>query len=331
MLLNLDSDQGVKHPRLLSFTTQLKAGKGLTIVGNVLEGTYLTRDTEARRAEQVYMEMSNAITNILPFTRCCPQLCTPHTTLFYQKWAQSQIKYYIFGFQFYSSTFIICPSTTKHYSQNQHCCVRQDLKLGQAFYSWAAEEVCHLLAKLSNHWILFCSLIWPCPQKHFGLSGLLCLQKQLCAEADFQITHTAVFWTLVRLTIMNCPGWILMRVLNVNFEVEDKLSHGPVLLELIVPTSFMRYVCCFQNIKSSMSAERTKGFCHVVVSSNLRDGFSHLIQSAGLGGMKHNTVLMAWPGAWRQSNDAQSWKNFIGTMILHFTQSFHWGSCDLVS
>ncbi|XP_069368140.1 solute carrier family 12 member 7 isoform X1 [Paralichthys olivaceus] len=120
VLLNVDSDQGVKHPRLLSLTTQLKAGKGLTIVGNVLEGTYLTKDAEAKRAEQ--------------------------------------------------------------------------------------------------------------------------------------------------------------------------------------------------NIKSSMSAERTKGFCHVVVSSNLRDGMSHLIQSAGLGGMKHNTVLMAWPGTWRQSNDPQSWKNFIETV-----------------
>ncbi|XP_067434760.1 solute carrier family 12 member 7 isoform X3 [Thunnus thynnus] len=120
VLLNLDSDQVVKHPRLLSFTTQLKAGKGLTIVGNVLEGTYLTKETEAKSAEQ--------------------------------------------------------------------------------------------------------------------------------------------------------------------------------------------------NIKAAMSAERTKGFCHVVVSSNLRDGFSHLIQSAGLGGMKHNSVLMAWPGNWKQSNDPQSWKNFIETI-----------------
>uniref|UniRef100_G3N7S1 Solute carrier family 12 member 7b n=1 Tax=Gasterosteus aculeatus aculeatus TaxID=481459 RepID=G3N7S1_GASAC len=117
VLLNVDSDQGVKHPRLLSLTTQLKAGKGLTIVGNVLEGTYLTKDTEARKAEQ-----------------------------------------------------------------------------------------------------------------------------------------------------------------------------------------------------SAMSEERTKGFCHVVVSSNLRDGVSHLIQSAGLGGMKHNTILMAWPGTWRQANDPQSWKNFIETV-----------------
>ncbi|XP_014884134.1 solute carrier family 12 member 7 isoform X4 [Poecilia latipinna] len=117
VLLNLDSDLGVKHPRLLSLTTQLKAGKGLTIVGNVLQGTYLSHEAEAKKAEQ--------------------------------------------------------------------------------------------------------------------------------------------------------------------------------------------------NIKSTMATERTKGFCHVVVSSNLRDGISHLIQSAGLGGMKHNTVLVGWPGTWKQSEDPQSWRNFI--------------------
>uniref|UniRef100_A0A8C1LNX5 Solute carrier family 12 member 7 n=1 Tax=Cyprinus carpio TaxID=7962 RepID=A0A8C1LNX5_CYPCA len=121
VLLSLDSELSVKHPRLLSFTTQLKAGKGLTIVGSVLEGTYLTRESDAKRAEQV-------------------------------------------------------------------------------------------------------------------------------------------------------------------------------------------------TIKSAMAAEKTKGFCHVVVSSNLRDGFSHLIQSAGLGGMKHNSVLMAWPANWKQSNDPQSWRNFIETI-----------------
>lgn len=53
VLLNMNCDQAVKHPRLLSLTTQLKAGKGLTIVGNVLEGTYLTKKEEAKKAEQV--------------------------------------------------------------------------------------------------------------------------------------------------------------------------------------------------------------------------------------------------------------------------------------
>uniref|UniRef100_A0AAY5EP84 Solute carrier family 12 member 7a n=1 Tax=Electrophorus electricus TaxID=8005 RepID=A0AAY5EP84_ELEEL len=71
-----------------------------------------------------------------------------------------------------------------------------------------------------------------------------------------------------------------------------------------------------QNIKKTMSTEKTKGFCHVVVSSNLRDGVSHLIQSAGLGGMKHNTVLMAWPSSWKQTNDPLSWKNFYRNMLF---------------
>lgn len=61
-----------------------------------------------------------------------------------------------------------------------------------------------------------------------------------------------------------------------------------------------------------MAAEKTKGFSHVVVTSNLRDGFSMLIQSAGLGGMKHNTVLMAWPAAWKQARGSLPRRNFIG-------------------
>ena len=53
MLLNVDSDMAVKHPRLLSLTTQLKAGKGLTIVGSVQEGTYISKEAEAKKAELV--------------------------------------------------------------------------------------------------------------------------------------------------------------------------------------------------------------------------------------------------------------------------------------
>ncbi|CAL8276828.1 unnamed protein product [Lota lota] len=69
-----------------------------------------------------------------------------------------------------------------------------------------------------------------------------------------------------------------------------------------------------QRLKAAMLEEKTKGFSHVVVASNLRDGFSLLVQSAGLGGMKHNTVLLAWPAAWRQAQDSYSWKNFIDTV-----------------
>ncbi|XP_045719872.1 solute carrier family 12 member 7 isoform X1 [Mirounga angustirostris] len=69
-----------------------------------------------------------------------------------------------------------------------------------------------------------------------------------------------------------------------------------------------------ENIRSLMGVEKTKGFCQLVVSSSLRDGMSHLIQSAGLGGMKHNTVLMAWPESWKQEDNTFSWKNFVETV-----------------
>ncbi|XP_054458614.1 solute carrier family 12 member 7-like isoform X2 [Anoplopoma fimbria] len=69
-----------------------------------------------------------------------------------------------------------------------------------------------------------------------------------------------------------------------------------------------------KNLKAAMAAEKMKGFSHVVVSSNLRDGFSLLVQSAGLGGMKHNAVLMAWPAGWGEARDSSSWRNFIETV-----------------
>lgn len=66
-----------------------------------------------------------------------------------------------------------------------------------------------------------------------------------------------------------------------------------------------------QAIKNMMEIERVKGFCQVVVASKVREGIVHLIQSCGLGGMKHNTVVMGWPYGWRQSEDPRAWKTFI--------------------
>lgn len=53
VLLKLDEDAHVKSPRLLTFASQLKAGKGLTIVGTVVPGNFLQSYGEALAAEQV--------------------------------------------------------------------------------------------------------------------------------------------------------------------------------------------------------------------------------------------------------------------------------------
>ncbi|XP_078731882.1 solute carrier family 12 member 4-like [Lampetra fluviatilis] len=52
VLLKLGEGMEVRAPRLLSFASQLKAGKGLTIVGSVLHGDFLSSCAEAQAAEQ---------------------------------------------------------------------------------------------------------------------------------------------------------------------------------------------------------------------------------------------------------------------------------------
>uniref|UniRef100_A0A667YDT2 Solute carrier family 12 member 5b n=1 Tax=Myripristis murdjan TaxID=586833 RepID=A0A667YDT2_9TELE len=66
-----------------------------------------------------------------------------------------------------------------------------------------------------------------------------------------------------------------------------------------------------QSLRKLMETEKVKGFSQVVISSNLRDGTSHLIQVGGLGGLKHNTVLVSWPRNWKQPEDHQRFRDFI--------------------
>uniref|UniRef100_A0A3B4BIX3 Uncharacterized protein n=1 Tax=Periophthalmus magnuspinnatus TaxID=409849 RepID=A0A3B4BIX3_9GOBI len=66
-----------------------------------------------------------------------------------------------------------------------------------------------------------------------------------------------------------------------------------------------------QALRKLMETEKVKGFSQVTVSSNLRDATSHLLQASGLGGLKHNAVLVSWPRNWKQGDEHQHWRNFI--------------------
>ncbi|XP_034552495.1 solute carrier family 12 member 5b [Notolabrus celidotus] len=66
-----------------------------------------------------------------------------------------------------------------------------------------------------------------------------------------------------------------------------------------------------QSLRKLMETEKVKGFSQVVISSNLRDGTSHLVQVGGLGGLKHNTVMVGWPKNWKQPEYHQEFRNFI--------------------
>lgn len=106
--------------------------------------------------------------------------------------------------------------------------------------------------------------------------------------------------------------------LSENFSVADKKMCKPeVSTELTFTCSLHlhnNYSLChtFQALHKLMETEKVKGFCQVTVSSNLRDATSHLLQASGLGGLKHNAVLVSWPRNWRQGDEHQTWRNFIG-------------------
>ncbi|XP_077866597.1 solute carrier family 12 member 6-like [Saccoglossus kowalevskii] len=67
-------------------------------------------------------------------------------------------------------------------------------------------------------------------------------------------------------------------------------------------------------LRKYMAEEKIRGFAKVLVSKRVSDGICSLIQTCGLGGLKHNTVVVGWPYGWRQATNEKSWKVFIDTV-----------------
>uniref|UniRef100_A0A8C4RQ46 Solute carrier family 12 member 6 n=2 Tax=Erpetoichthys calabaricus TaxID=27687 RepID=A0A8C4RQ46_ERPCA len=107
------------------------------------------------------------------------------------------------------------------------------------------------------------------------------------------------------------------------FASQLKAGKGLTIVGSVITGNFLEcYGEAFaaeQTLKHLMEKERVKGFCQLVVAMKAREGISHLIQSCGLGGMKHNTVVMGWPQGWRQSEDPHAWKTFINTVRVTTT------------
>uniref|UniRef100_A0A8C6W0G8 Solute carrier family 12 member 5b n=1 Tax=Nothobranchius furzeri TaxID=105023 RepID=A0A8C6W0G8_NOTFU len=87
-----------------------------------------------------------------------------------------------------------------------------------------------------------------------------------------------------------------------------KAGRGLTIVGTSVQGTFLNN---YTETQKLMETEKVKGFSQVVISSNLRDGTSHLVQSGGLGGLKHNTVMVSWPHNWKQPEFHQQFRNFI--------------------
>ncbi|XP_042320323.1 LOW QUALITY PROTEIN: solute carrier family 12 member 7 [Sceloporus undulatus] len=151
--------------------------------------------------------------------------------------------------------------------------------------------------------------------------NLACAVQTLLRTPNWRPRFKYYHWTLsflgmsLCLALMFICSWyyalVAMLIAGCIYKYIEYRGSQKEISHLIIPSSPL---CTLVNIRSLMGVEKTKGFCQIVVSSSIRDGISHLVQSAGLGGMKHNTVLMAWPQSWKQTDNHFSWKNFVDTV-----------------
>ncbi|XP_025076500.1 solute carrier family 12 member 4-like isoform X4 [Pomacea canaliculata] len=69
-----------------------------------------------------------------------------------------------------------------------------------------------------------------------------------------------------------------------------------------------------QTLSKMVKEMNIKGFSDVSVATDVTEGICSLVQNAGLGGLRHNTVVMGWPYGWRHSEDEQSYRVFLETV-----------------
>lgn len=87
---------------------------------------------------------------------------------------------------------------------------------------------------------------------------------------------------------------IVASVLEGNFETESGIAQSAK-----------------QSLRHSMDKLKVKGFAESVITKDVTQGLEHVIQTAGLGGLKHNTVMMAWPTKWRHSTSRDKHNRFL--------------------
>lgn len=66
------------------------------------------------------------------------------------------------------------------------------------------------------------------------------------------------------------------------------------------------------SLKDLVKKERLDAFVQIVHSSTAFEGIRALTQTAGLGGLRPNTILMGWPYGWREDRDHLKVNAFVG-------------------
>uniref|UniRef100_A0A5S6QV31 Solute carrier family 12 member 6 n=1 Tax=Trichuris muris TaxID=70415 RepID=A0A5S6QV31_TRIMR len=91
----------------------------------------------------------------------------------------------------------------------------------------------------------------------------------------------------------------------VAFASQMKAGKGLTVLATVIQGRFVNMEPVVSATKETLKEVRArmkiKGFYEVLVAREVIEGISALVQTSGLGGMEHNTVIIGWPSKWKNS------------------------------
>ncbi|CAI4225510.1 unnamed protein product [Auanema sp. JU1783] len=79
------------------------------------------------------------------------------------------------------------------------------------------------------------------------------------------------------------------------------------------------------SMEALLRKNKIRGFCDVLVTSDVIDGVSCLIQTSGLGGLRHNTVMLTWPEQW---NSERQWS--VGHKFVSAIRAISAAKCAIL-
>ncbi|CAJ0601996.1 unnamed protein product [Cylicocyclus nassatus] len=80
-----------------------------------------------------------------------------------------------------------------------------------------------------------------------------------------------------------------------------------------------------KNLDLLLKKNKIKGFGDVLVTENFIEGVSCLVQTSGLGGLRHNTVMISWPESW---NTEHSWH--VGHQFVNALRAISAAKCAIL-
>ncbi|KAK2182014.1 hypothetical protein NP493_371g01043 [Ridgeia piscesae] len=102
------------------------------------------------------------------------------------------------------------------------------------------------------------------------------------------------------------------------FASQLKAGKGLVIAATAIEGNFITDIEKFHQAREMllemMSSVGIEGFAQVNISNNIMCSLSGFVQTAGLGGMRHNTLVMEWPRSWDRNREG--WINFVKTLRI---------------